>query len=510
MKKLLFLIPIFLLLILWSSCRKDFEYDTNTGNLTFSKDTVYLDTVFSNIGSSTYSLTVYNNSKTDINIPSITLENGINSSYRLNVDGIAAKTFNNIPLLAKDSLFIFIETTFNSATVNENEFLYTDALLFESTGENQRIPLITLVKDAVFLYPSKLTNGSNEEVVLEINEDREEISVDGFSLTNEQLNFTNEKPYVIYGYACVPKDKIATIAAGTRIHFHNNSGILVKDGASININGELSTDEAVLENEVIFEGDRLEPEFANVPGQWGTLWLADGSINNTIDYLTIKNATVGIYVASNKTLSSPTLVIKNTQIYNSQEINLWAKTAIVNGENLVLGGAEKASLYCSLGGNYSFIHTTIANYWNSSFRENSALQIDNFKTLEDGTVRTKDLAQANFTNCIIDGNRFSELFLNSNDSKTFNFNFSNCLIKNEENSSNQLYDYANANFYKNIILNKEPDFIDPTKNNFKIGGESDAINKGSTEAAILVPTDILGANRVNNPSIGAYQLITEN
>jgi len=47
-------------LMLWSSCRKDFEYAPSTGSLEFSKDTVYLDTVFSKIGSSTYNLKVYN------------------------------------------------------------------------------------------------------------------------------------------------------------------------------------------------------------------------------------------------------------------------------------------------------------------------------------------------------------------------------------------------------------------------------------------------------------------
>jgi hypothetical protein len=53
------------------SCRSDFE-TASTGDLTFSKDTIYLDTVFNN-GSSTYRLKVYNKSKNDITIPSIKL-----------------------------------------------------------------------------------------------------------------------------------------------------------------------------------------------------------------------------------------------------------------------------------------------------------------------------------------------------------------------------------------------------------------------------------------------------
>ena len=59
---------------LWSSCRKDFEFSPSTGILEFSKDTVYLDTVFTNIGSSTYNLKVYNRSNNDIIIPTLDLD----------------------------------------------------------------------------------------------------------------------------------------------------------------------------------------------------------------------------------------------------------------------------------------------------------------------------------------------------------------------------------------------------------------------------------------------------
>ena len=53
----------------------------------------------------------------------------------------------------------------------------------------------------------------------------------------------------------------------------------------------------LLENEVIFEGDRLEPIFEDVPGQWGTIWLFDGSVNNEINYTTIKNSSIGLYLS---------------------------------------------------------------------------------------------------------------------------------------------------------------------------------------------------------------------
>ena len=67
-------------LIAVSSCRKDFGTSPSLGSLTFYKDTVFLDTVFTNIGSSTYNLKVYNKSSNAITIPSIQLENGTTST----------------------------------------------------------------------------------------------------------------------------------------------------------------------------------------------------------------------------------------------------------------------------------------------------------------------------------------------------------------------------------------------------------------------------------------------
>ena len=116
MRRLLLLIIPLLLLIVSVSCRKDFDYALGRGNLGFSKDTVFLDTVFTNIGSATYTLKVYNTSNKDIAIPFVGLAKGEQSAYRLNVDGRAGKTFANIPLLAKDSLYVFIETTFDIST----------------------------------------------------------------------------------------------------------------------------------------------------------------------------------------------------------------------------------------------------------------------------------------------------------------------------------------------------------------------------------------------------------
>lgn len=167
-----FLFIVFVLSL--TSCRKDFDFERSSGNLQFSKDTVYLDTVFTNIGSSTYTLKVYNRSNKDINIPTIQLGKGTNSKYRMMIDGMQGdvgaegKIFSNVELLAKDSLFIFIETTIDYSEFEnpEAEYLYTDQIQFDAGTHFQKVELVTLVKDAVFLFPARDDEGVYETLPL--------------------------------------------------------------------------------------------------------------------------------------------------------------------------------------------------------------------------------------------------------------------------------------------------------------------------------------------------------
>ena len=484
------------------SCRSDFETVASKGDLEFSKDTIYLDTVFTNIGSSTYRLKVYNKSKKDINIPTIKLGKGLNSKYRMTVDGMQGtkgKIFNNVVLLAKDSLYIFIETTATITDANPTDFLYTDQIQFDS-GENlQNVELVTLIQDAIFLYPKRFADGTTE--TLPIGDEK----IDGFYLdendpiNGNELQFTNDKPYVIYGYAAVPSDKTATFEAGTRVHFHANSGIIAKN-ASININGTPSATEK-LENEVVFEGDRLEPGFANVPGQWGTIWLTDGSTNNKVNHLTIKNATIGLLIQNN---DGTTVSIKNTQIYNSSNYGILAQTAKINGENLVINNAGLASLACTYGGNYSFTHATFNNNWNSS--KQVAVLVSNY--ISGAIPEAKALTMATFNNCIIYGSYSNEMSLTRKTGAAFEYQFNNCLIK-FDNVSNQFTTNADYQFntdsahYNAILLNKDPKFFNTSQNKFNIDATSAAFAKGNS--AYLIPLDILGNTRSLPPDLGAYQ-----
>ncbi|WP_179019925.1 right-handed parallel beta-helix repeat-containing protein [Winogradskyella forsetii] len=519
MKRLFSFLLCFGILLFWSSCRDDFEFSPSKGQLEFARDTIYLDTVFTNIGSSTYNLKVYNRSDDDIVIPTIQLENGINSNYRMNVDGETGledaqegKFFENVELLANDSLFIFIETTIDISTLGalENQFLYTDRILFDSGSNQQDIDVVTLVKDAVFIYPSK-DDETNiiETLTFDVDGDGtpDETNLQGRFLTDEELTFTNEKPYVIYGYAGVDAGKTLTMEAGARVHFHADSGILVTNNGSLNINGELSPDQETLENEVILEGDRLEPLYEDIPGQWGTIWLFNGSVNNTINYATIKNATVGIIADGNQNASNDKLTISNSQIYNISSFGIRGTATSITAENLVINNCGQSSFAGTFGGKYNFTHCTIANYWNTSFRQFPALLLNDLVIDENGlaVVNPNGLTEANFNNCIIYGNDNPEFIL-ENEGNVFNYKFNNCLLRFDDDNlaGTGNYDFNDTTFYEDNVFNQNPDFEDPFENLMRIGADSGA--KGINDSTFGVEDDILGVSRSSSGSIdaGAY------
>ena len=517
MKRYFYFFATFSFLLMWSSCRKDFEFTPSEGNLIFSKDTVYLDTVFSNIGSSTHTLKVYNPSDRDISIPKIKLQEGQNSNYRLNVDGmtgdipLSGKEFSNVELLAKDSMYIFIETTIDiqSLVSNQTQFLYTDAIEF-GVNNKQTVELVTLVKDAVFIYPQQIvgTDGSTtiETLTFDVDGDGidDETNLQGRFLEDNELVFTNEKPYVIYGYAAVDEGKILTIDAGARLHFHANSGLLVTNSASIHANGLPSSDSDLLENEIIMGGDRLEPGFAEIPGQWQTLWLFNGSTNNIFNYTTIKNSTVGILVDGNQDDASK-LQITNTQIYNSSNFGILGRATSISAENLVINKSGQSSFAATFGGNYSITHATIANYWSNSFRQFPSLLLNNFSVDADQNIIPNDLVSANFTNCIIYGNDNPELLLDNVPEADFNFKFKNCLMLfNDPNNnfSGPYYNFSDSSLYENVVFNLDPEFLDPQQNKLQIPLNSSAAGLGVNAGNLN--TDITETLRPSPSDLGAY------
>lgn len=518
------------------SCRDDFEFERSTGNLQFSKDTVYLDTVFTNIGSSTYTLKVYNRSNKDIKIPSIYLGERENSKYRLMVDGVPGKVFNDVELLAKDSMFVFIETTidYSEYANNTTTFLYNDKIYFGTDAGEQKVELVTLVQDAIFIKPDRTLPDNIKEKIVPTGAPG---SLVGHTLTTaDELHWTNEKPYVVYGYAHVPDGQTLTIDAGARVHFHAESGLLVDSAATLDINGQVSSTED-MENEVIFEGDRLEPGFSDTPGQWGGIYLLSAG-DNTIEHLTLKNAAVGIFMDVFVEGTRPKLTINNSQIYNCTNFGILARNAILSGDNLTANNAGQVAVALTQGGTYNFRQCTFANYFGSFnqvpvlIADYADVQVQDPITGAVTVERRISNMEANLDNCILYGSSNLGVSLqhlypkepgNPNDPNGVDYKtkFNHCLIKIIDTSNqlknNPLYPSEGNNpelaLYTECIIAKsssanKPEFLDPKNNKLNISNESAANGTADPAVGAAVGTDILGSARQAPYDMGAYESIT--
>lgn len=130
-----------------SSCKKN-SINTNS-DIVFSTDTLMFDTLFATLGSTTKSFTIRNTQKKEIILNSIQLVGGVNSPYRMNVDGDVGTNFSNIKIPAKDSIYVFVEVTIdpNSAPL---PFIVEDSILFALDGNTYQVQLNTYGKKCTF------------------------------------------------------------------------------------------------------------------------------------------------------------------------------------------------------------------------------------------------------------------------------------------------------------------------------------------------------------------------
>ena len=132
------------------------SYSTNPSlRLAFSTDTLAFDTVFTTVGSATKQFLIYNNNDEPLNMETIMLASAGSTGFRINVDGRKGDYFNNIGILAKDSMFVFVEVTVNPNGENQ-PLLVKDSVVFVTNGIRQSVLLEAYGQD-VHLYKGGLT-----------------------------------------------------------------------------------------------------------------------------------------------------------------------------------------------------------------------------------------------------------------------------------------------------------------------------------------------------------------
>ncbi|PKP54256.1 MAG: hypothetical protein CVT92_00440 [Bacteroidetes bacterium HGW-Bacteroidetes-1] len=475
------IIPIFLLLII-ISCRKDDIISTDiTLKLTFSSDSVVFDTVFSSLGTITRNVMVYNTSNKRINISSIRLEKGTQSVYKINADGISGNIINDVEIAANDSIYILVRATIDPQNAN-SPYVVEDDLVFLTNNNEQRVKLVAWGQDAIYILADQQVGGFPKFKIV--------------ADSNETVYWTAEKPYVIYGYALINSYGTLVIEEGANIHFHDKSGLWAYVDGVLKVRGSK-------EKPVKFQGDRLDQDYRNIPGQWDRIWLMEGrqGFNHEIDYAIIRNGYIGIQAESFLRPTSNQLNITNTIIENHTGIGIFTRLFAIDANNLVVANNGNYGIALTAGGAYRFQHTTIANNWSLSVRNTPALFYNNFLMDKLGHPIPVPI-NVSFGNSIIYGSNSEEIESELIAGADTLYLFDHCLIKTER-------DLNNFGNFDNCIKNEIPQFKDYSNFNFRPDSLSPVIGKGKLSIAIEVPIDLDGIDRTASPDLGAYQYVKD-
>lgn len=475
------LIPV----LLWTACRKDIPVSNDPGaKLSFSDDTLFFDTVFTTLGSSTRRLKIFNPNNDALEISEVRIAGGESSPFRINFNGNTGNAHEDILIESNDSAYLFAEVTIDPNSIN-TPLIVEDSIVFLTNGNRQVIKLVAWGQDAYFYYPTN---------ALQIGEVTIPYSVVGCNTT-----WTSDKPHVVYGYLIVEDGCELRMDPGTNVHLHADASIWVIDGGSLKIQGNLG-------NEVSIQGDRLEPSFEEIPGQWGQIWLSAGSVDNEIDYAIIKNGTVGVRVDTLGHPTNPTLNITNTVIRNMESVGLLGQGSNVVGNNLSIYNCGQHCLVLNIGGTYRFEHCTFGNYWSSPSRQTATVLLNNYYEDINSNIIARDLDEAYFGNCIIWGNNNNEVTWDRNNGANFEWLFDHTIYKVVQSDWPNI-DFGDPNRFKDAYINTDPLFEDPLMRGYELDTLSPAQDAGDNLIGSNVPFDLLGNSRLSDvaPDLGAYE-----
>lgn len=332
MKRIFFFLTILLGL---AACSDNDSFTTSRSSLlTFSVDTVKLDTVFSNVGSSTYSFWVFNHGDDGIRLNSVRLKKGNQTGYRVNVDGsyldnTMGSVATDLEVRGGDSIRVFVELT---------------------AAENKQLEPQLVEDDLVF----SLESGVQQSVHLR------GCSWDALMMTNftvkRDTTIESPKPLVFYGKGLEVDSGIVLTLRNSTLYFHDKAGITVR--------GTLKTEN------VEMRGDRLDHMFDYLPynrvsGQWGGLVFTSSSVGNNLADTQIYNAMLGVRVDSAAIDSTmQRLTMTRCVVHNAKSAGISATNSFIGlyycqltntlGDCLALYGGITDMDHCTLAQFYPF------------------------------------------------------------------------------------------------------------------------------------------------------------
>ena len=441
-----------------SSCRKDERVTTDPGALlTFAKDSLLFDTLFSTLGSTTKRIKIANPNRSALNIAEIKLSGGSTSSYHLNINGEPTNLKQNLIINGGDSLNIFVKVSIDP-TATALPFLVQDSIIVSYNGNKKALQLLAYGQNAVFINGGTISGN---------------------------VNWTNNLPYVINGTPTLTKGSQLTVSAGTKVYFHKDAALNIE--GFLNANGSAAAP-------VMFCGDRLESIYSEQAGQWQGIHLKPSG-SALIKNAVIKNASVGITSDSLSQNANAKLILANTVIRNMQVAAYIGYHSELNAFNCLMYNCGNYILYAVGGGNYNLKQNSFAGYNPDFPRKNAALTFSDYLS-----SKAYNNLQINLSNNIIWGSLSNEIEIQKKSTAVIQSVMANNLVRTTNAALNT----------NNNIINTDPQFVSPLSGNFNVSNTSAAIKKGIDLSGdnyfdAYLNKDINGADRIFPSTLGCYQ-----
>lgn len=395
---------VFVLATLLVSCSDDDSFTTDRSHiLSFSVDTLQMDTLFSTVPSATNTFWIRNYSGDGIRIQTARLERGGQSGFRVNVDGsYLDPVTNNLEVRKGDSILVFVEATTRETGMEEPQLVEDNLLLTLESGVVQRVNLRTWTWDAQKIGTLRIT---------------------GDTLIQ------SSRPLVVYD-SIVVAEGAALRLQDTELYFHDN--------AHLTVYGTL------MASSCLFRGDRLDHMFDYLPydrisGQWHGIRLLNPSHDNMLFDCEVRNAEDALLV------DSCDLIMTLCVIHNCKGFGVEGRDADLTLDYCQITNCLADCLLAD-GGVVTVNHSTIAQFYPYSAQRGPALS---FTTGHRGIL-------FDCRNTLVTGYERDVVMGEQNDTTlTYGFFFENCLLRTDS--------ISDSKFVKDIIWETPKDSIEGKK-----------------------------------------------
>ena len=388
------LIPLTVVLLIFSACKKDSFITTSDARLIASVDTLKFDTVFTTIGSVTKSFKLINDNNRKLLINSIRLMGGAQSLFTININGLPAAEASQVELEPNDSLYVFatVHINPNSATL---PFIVADSIQINYNGNTRYVQLEAFGQNAHFLNNQTISSNTT---------------------------FPADLPYVVSDRLTIDTNVTLSLMPGVRIYCRSNAPVIVH-GTLLALGTKT--------NPIVFRGHRLDEDYKDLPAGWPGVYFKETSTNNVLQFVQLRNAYQAIVAEGYASNNNPKVTLQQCLIDNAYDAGIFCVNSTLNANNSLISNCG-SNINIQLGGSYEFVNCTVPAYSVYFPHKKPLLSINNAALL--GNVPVYADLRAQFINCLFwaeNSGVKNEVQVDRQGGNLFDLRFDHCLYRNE-------------------------------------------------------------------------------